>query len=44
MRYTEAGILQEYTVRSHTQTPDIVRYSVAEVYMSGLKMTRFGQR
>jgi hypothetical protein len=37
-----AGILKEYPVRSNSQESDI-RYSVAELYLSGLKMTRFGQ-
>ena len=38
-----AGILQEYT--SRPLLPDSeARYSVAELYLSGLKMTRLGQR
>jgi MinD-like ATPase involved in chromosome partitioning or flagellar assembly len=40
---TAAGILQEYT--SRPLLPDSeARYSVAELYLSGLKMTRLGQR
>lgn len=38
-----AGILQEYPTRLSTPDNDI-RYSVAELYLSGLKMTRLGQR
>jgi MinD-like ATPase involved in chromosome partitioning or flagellar assembly len=37
-----AGILKEYPVRSNVPDKDI-RYSIAELYLSGLKMTRFGQ-
>jgi hypothetical protein len=38
-----AGILKEY-LRSSFQAQDSdIRYSVAELYLSGLKMTRFGQ-
>jgi hypothetical protein len=37
-----AGILQEYRSRLATPESDI-RYSVAELYLSGLKMTRLGQ-
>ena len=41
---TAAGILQEYT-SSRPLLPDSeARYSVAELYLSGLKMTRLGQR
>jgi len=41
---TAAGILQEYT-SSRPLLPDSeARYSVAELYLSGLKMTRMGQR
>ena len=42
---TAAGILQEYT-SSRPLLPDNseARYSVAELYLSGLKMTRLGQR
>jgi MinD-like ATPase involved in chromosome partitioning or flagellar assembly len=38
-----AGILQEYPSRLSLSENDI-RYSVAELYLSGLKMTRLGQR
>jgi len=38
-----AGILEEYTARSLPLNSE-ARYSVAELYLSGLKMTRFGQR
>lgn len=38
-----AGILKEYPSRLSTPDSDI-RYSVAELYLSGLKMTRLGQR
>lgn len=37
----EAGVLQEYPRSSGTETP---RYSVAELYLYGLGMTRQGQR
>ena len=37
----EAGILQEYL---HSLDPDVSRYSVAELYLYGLGMTRQGQR
>jgi MinD-like ATPase involved in chromosome partitioning or flagellar assembly len=37
----EAGVLQEYL---RSQDTDIPRYSVAELYLYGLKMTRQGQR
>ena len=41
---TAAGILREYT-SSRLLFPDSgPRYSVAELYLSGLKMTRLGQR
>jgi MinD-like ATPase involved in chromosome partitioning or flagellar assembly/stress-induced morphogen len=37
----EAGVLQDYL---RSQDNDIQRYSVAELYLYGLKMTRQGQR
>ncbi len=40
---TAAGILQEYTSRPLLSDSE-ARYSVAELYLSGLKMTRLGQR
>jgi MinD-like ATPase involved in chromosome partitioning or flagellar assembly len=40
---TAAGILQEYTARPLLPDSE-ARYSIAELYLSGLKMTRLGQR
>lgn len=39
-----AGILREYTPSRPFLPDGEVRYSVAELYLSGLKMTRLGQR
>jgi MinD-like ATPase involved in chromosome partitioning or flagellar assembly len=39
-----AGILQEYTSSRPLPPDSEVRYSVAELYLSGLKMTRLGMR
>ena len=42
---TAAGILQEYTTSTRPLLPNSeARYSVAELYLSGLKMTRLGVR
>lgn len=41
---TAAGILQEYTSSRPLLPDNEARYSVAELYLSGLKMTRLGQR
>lgn len=40
----EAGILQSYLPRPQAQNMGIQRYSIAELYLSGLGMTRLGQR
>ena len=39
----EAGILQSYPPRPQPQDAGIQRYSIAELYLSGLGMTRLGQ-
>lgn len=39
-----AGILREYPYPPRIQNNEAPRYSVAELYLSGLKMTRQGQR
>lgn len=41
---TTAGILQEYTSSRPLLLDSETRYSVAELYLSGLKMTRLGAR